>query len=481
MRPKANRLLALLLAPLFALGGANPAALDISKVGAFKLRTLDPAVLKITIPKPGEEKKAEGPDPAARLDLVDVVDDPSKLAVLEEAVGWDIHRIIQDKNAPNHFYYIPSKMLLTLQKGRYGLHVQYNASEGAEDASVLLTAEISAPYRTGDTLLLKALLKKVMGLGTGVKLHIHALQPTDLEANVESILSGLALPKERVGVRLPGTFRDTMILSLRLTPDETEEALALIASAGLTGTVVARLEEGSVSIPFMIRYTEFSGEPIPELETWRAGGKVERVTNATPFPMRLESVNAYIDTPKGPEAIFKPLKKSSPLEPGESRRFQLPAVKSLFGPKTLVVWMGVDLKTSCEPCIERVDEEIRSGIALNPLETLHFEALPSVFEKFGIYKIRVKVKTPYFTQKADKIATKEVVLSPEKAQDESLRLYMPQSPKRPDPLLFKYRLLVVFTDGTTAKSEWIKHRDTALYLGEAQIGPLVKKEKKKEE
>ncbi len=467
-----NPSLRLPLKPLFPVS-STPSTQTLHPIS---LKPINPGKLHIVIPKTGKIASPEGPDLAKRLDLVDIVEDEATLAALDTVVGWDIHRIVQDKKAPNYFYYVPSRFLLEYDEEGYGLYVQYNSSEKEGDASVLITAHLAAPYKTGDISLLKAMLRHTMGLTDKVPLKIRAIQPTDVELDVETLSTGLSIPKERIAVQLPGSLRDTMTLTMRLTPDETEEVLALLSGAGLSGNVVVKVQEGSLTIPFHLTYTEFAGDPIPEISEWAKGKSIAKVTNVTPFPVTLRSIDAYVNTPKGPALVSKALKRTSAIAPHKARPFKLPSARELFGRQPLMAWFDMRLETECEPCLKKIDEEVRSGIALNPLENLSFEAIPSVFEKYGIYKIRLKVKTPYFTKKANKIAIKEIELTKEHHRDETLRIYMPPIKEGSEPLLFKYKITLVLESGEMVEGGWHKWRDTALYLGSKQLEALVKKE-----
>ncbi|WP_353661673.1 hypothetical protein [Hydrogenimonas sp. SS33] len=436
-------------------------------------------------PKKGAEKKPAGPDPARMLSLTDVIDDIEQIRYLDSVVGWDSRRIIQDAEAPNHFYYLPSELRLLLTSQGYDLNFQYNATTSDDKNSVLMTARMAPPERYGDTALLKAILEEVMQsalatkeLPPAAKPHIHAIGAINAELDLTTIEGGLKIPKERIGIQLPATLWDPMTITMRLAPDEAEALLALLSGAGISGDLKVEVSGKELNIPFIMRYTRFTGEPLPEIEAWARGESVKSVTNITPFPISLESLNAYIETSKGPEPIIKKLKKSSPLKPGESRKLRLPSARHVFKKDPLVVWFGMTVHTDCEPCLETIDEKVRSGIALNPLETLSFEAIPNVFEKFHIYKIRIKVKTPYFTQKADKIATKEIELTPEKNSDNSLHIYMPQKRGSTEPLLFKYKIILIHEDGSVKEGVWHNKRETALYIGAKQLGTIVERKEK---
>lgn len=433
-------------------------------------------------PKRGVEKKPAGPDPSRMLSLTDVIDDSEQIRYLDSVVGWDSQRIIQDAEAPNHFYYMPSELRLLLTSHGYEVNFQYNATTSDDKSSVLMTARMAPPERYGDTALLKAILEEVMQsalatkeLPLTAKPHIHAIGAMNAELDFTTIEGGLKISKERIGIQMPATLWDPMTITMRLTPDEAEAILALLSGAGISGDLRVEVSGKELNIPFVMRYTRFTGEPLPEIEAWARGESVKSVTNITPFPISLESLNAYVKTPTGPEPIVKKLKKSSPLKPGESRKLHLPSARKVFKNDPLIVWFGMTIHTDCEPCLKAIDEEVRSGIALNPLETLVFEAIPNIFEKFHIYKIRLKVKTPYFTQKANKISTKEIELTSDKNSDNSLRIYVPQHTGNNEPLLFKYKIILIHEDGSVEEGSWHKGRETALYIGAKQLAPIMHK------
>jgi hypothetical protein len=435
------------------------------------VRQLRPLKLK---PIGDAVKKATGPDAAAALDLVDIIEDEGLLEDIGSVVGWNPHRIIQDKTATHLFYYLPSALLLRCDAGKYALHVQYNAQEEGSNASVTLIAELEAPYRSGDMELLREILQAGIRPPASVKIKTKAIQPLNATARIDEIAAGLAIPPERIGVTLPATLREPLRLALSLTPDETEAVLALIATSGITGTVTIEVGGSGVAIPFRLHYGQFAGDVLPEAAEWEAGRALKQLTNASPFPLTLDSVNAYVLEKGQLKRISKALKEVAPLKPGKSRKFKLPSAAALFGGKPLIVWFGYRLETECESCLAEVDASVRAGIALNPLESLRFEAIPSIFESYGIYKLLLTVKTPYLTAKGDRVATKEIELTAEANRDESIRIYMPQKAKRPDPLLYKYRLSLVRSDGSEAGgTTWEEGRSLNLYIGSSQVEALL--------
>jgi len=451
----------------------KPAAIR-QPVTAVSVKPLRPLKLK---PVGEAVKQATGPDAAAALDLVDIIEDEGLLQDIGSVVGWNPHRIIQDKTATHLFYYLPSALLLRYSEGKYALHVQYNAQGEGDNASVTLIAELEAPYRSGDMELLREILQEGIRPPASVTIKTKAIQPVNATAKIDEIAAGLAIAPERIGVTLPSTLREPLRLALSLTPDETEAVLALIASSGITGTVSIEVGGSSVAIPFRLHYGNFAGEVLPEASGWESGKTLKQLTNASPFPLTFDSVNAYLLEKGQLKRISKELKAGAPLKPGKSRAFKLPSAAALFGAKPLIAWFGYGLDTACESCLAEVDASVRAGIALNPLESLRFEAIPAIFEEYGIYKLLLTVKTPYLTAKGDQVATKELELTAEANRDESIRIYMPQKAKRSDPLLYKYRLSLVKSDGSeVGGTAWEEGRSLNLYIGSSQIEALLQKE-----
>jgi hypothetical protein len=460
---------------------ARPAPAPVLKTDFKPLTTvrINPERVKIKNIRPltpGTAVKPAGPDPAASLDLSDIIEEPALIADLGDACGFDPHLIFQDRKATNVFYYLPRSIMLTHDPDGYGLSVQYNHQAEPGQPSVMLTAVLAAPFRAGDTVLLKAILRQALGLTPSDRLELKALSGIGAAASMDSLTAGLALPPERIHLLPPTHLRQSFRLTLSLTQDEAEEVLAQIGREGIAGSLNVPVGEAVAPVPILIRYARFSGDPVKGFEPWAAGRPVEQIVNITEFPLRLHSINAYRMRGHRLERIAKNLKQSDAIAPGGAKPFNLPSVTQVLGEDLLVTWLETDLETDCDPCLQTVDSEVRKGVALAPRETLKIEAIPMVFSEFGLYKIIVTVQSPYFTSEGDKLAEREVELSAAANTSSDLLLYVPAG-KGSDPLLYRYKLILVSETGESFQdAQWRDGQSLSQYIGSAQVEPLLAKE-----
>lgn len=440
---------------------------------------INPQLIKIKNIRPitaGTAVKPAGPDPAASLDLSDIIDEPALLADLGDACGFDPHLIFQDRKATHVFYYLPRIIMLTHDEDGYGLSVQYNHQAEPGQPSVMLTGVLAAPFRAGDTVLLKAILRQALGLKPADRLELKALSGIGSAARMDSLAAGLALPPERIHLLPPTHLRQSFRLTLSLTQDEAEEVLAQIGREGIAGSLSVPVGDAVAPVPILIRYARFSGDPVEGFERWASGRPVEQIVNATEFPLRLHSINAYRMRGSRLERIAKSLKQSNPIPPGDSKPFNLPNVTQVLGEDLLVTWLKTDLETDCDPCLQVVDSQVRQGVALAPGETLKFEAIPMVFSEFGLYKIIVTIQSPYFTAEGEQLTEREIELSADLNASSDLFLYVPAG-KGSDPLLYRYKLILVSETGQSFQdTRWRDGQSLSQYIGSAQVEPLLAEE-----
>ena len=418
-----------------------------------------------------EPQKPRGPDPAATLDLSDVIDDPDLLADLGWVCGWDSHLILQDKAAAHVFYYIPRAFLIKRDAQGYRLNVQYNARAAAGDPSVMLTAELQAPHRPGDVHLLKSILRQAFELKSTDDLRIKALPGLGATADLQALATGLTLPAERIHLSPPAHLKQVFRLTLSLTQDETEEVLAQIAHDGLVGRLNVPVEETRLPIPIRIQYGRFAGPCLEGFDAWARGKPISALANVTDFPVKLEAINAYRMERGRLERLSKQLKPVR-IAPGTDKSLKLPASGELLGDKLMVVWMGLDLERDCADCIAAIDRNVRKGVALAPGSRIHLEAIPSLFDEFGVYKLIVHVQTPYFTARADQVQKKEVTLTADENENKALMVFVP-SDKGPEPLLYKYRVEAILETGETRMAaQWEEARKLTQFFGSSQLQAL---------
>ncbi|MBU1196578.1 MAG: hypothetical protein KKE62_10565 [Proteobacteria bacterium] len=422
---------------------------------------------------PSSPVKPTGPDPEAAIDLSDMIDDAALLEDLAVVCGWDPHLIFQDKTAGNVFYYLPRAFLLVHDQGTgFGLNVQYNHLKEDNTPSVMLTAQLAAPHHPGDILLLKSILKQAFDLKPADTLTLKSISGIGATADIQSITAGLSLPPERVSVVLPSHLKQSFRLILSLNQDETEEVLAQIAREGLSGTLNVKVGESFVPVPMVLKYFDFAGDRVDGFSQWVENRPAGTLQNITPFPVKIESVNCYKVNNGQLERITKNLKPSI-LEPGKKKDFKLPSVSQLLGNNVMLAWLATSLDSGCQDCIKQVDKQVRKGVSTALSTSIKFEAIPAVFSDFEMYKMIVQVQSPYFSAEPGAVATKEIELTEDANINQDLVIYPPGG-KGGQPLLYRYRIKLVMSDGNALIEEgWQDSQTTSQFFGTSQIEPII--------
>ena len=430
-----------------------------------------PQLRPIVVPDPPEPK---GPNPKAALDLSDIIEDPALLYDVSDACGWESHLIFQDEAAGHVFYYLPREILLLHDENGYRLNVQYNHRAEPGQPSVMVTAELAAPHREGDVTLLRAILREALGLKPSDPLDLRSIKGLGATVDLKAVTAGLALPPDRIHMEPPAHLRQPFRLTLSLTQDEVEEVLAQISREGLSGTLRVRVGSEPVPVPIRIQYSRFSGEWVKGFDPWVKGKPTGRLTNLTGFPLQVEAINAYRMKAETLERVSKELKKIQPMPPKAQRPFGLPEARSVLGEGVLVAWLGTSLDTACEDCLKAIDEEVRKGVALAPSDIINLEAIPGVFSEFGIYKIVVRVRSPYFAAGGSGVREREVALTEGENMNSELMIYVPAD-RGSEPLLYQYRLQVVKETGESLEEgAWRDARKLSLFFGSSQVDALLK-------
>ena len=465
----------LLLRPATAVKGPAPIIPKTFKpVTAVKLKK--PALIKLPplLPvKPQSVIEAQGPDPARAIDLSDVVEDAALLDDLSEACGWDAHLIFQDKAAGNVFYYLPREFLLSKDESGFNFNVQYNQRSEADQPSVMLSAELAAPQRLGDIQLLKAVLHQVLDLAPGTELKLKAVQGIGAEVDLQALATGLALSAERIHLVPPAHLKQPFRLTLALTQDEVEEVLAQLGREGLAGHLLVKVGEATVPVPIRVVYHHYAGERVAGFDDWLKGRSVASLTNVAGFPVEVQGINAYRLRGGQLERVAKDFKTATVIPPGEERSFRLPPVKQVLDDNVIIAWLSTKLERDCAPCLEEFDQEVRKGVAVAPGEQLKLEAIPSVFDELDLYKIVVRIRSPFFVANGREVQDKEIQLTAEDHQNDEVRLFVPTS-RGVNPLLYRYKLLAVTASGQSfEQSEWQDGRSLSQFFGTVQLEELL--------
>ncbi len=422
----------------------------------------------------------KGPDAEKYLALRNKLEAEDNLLIsdIETIASWDSDLIFQDKAAGHVFYYVPKQFLLVQNNEGYGLGVQYNKMDDPSKPSITFTAELSAADSTGDISLLKIILKQALGLKSNDPLEIKSISGIGMSIDVSSITTGLSIPEDRVQVIPPTHLHDNLRITFSLTQDEAESFLTQISHEGLSGSIKVPVDKTEVNIGFKIKYTEFAGEYTKGFKDWWLKKEtIENLTNKTLFPISFNSINAYVFSNGKLKRINKKLGKKVTIKPGDSKSFKLPAAAKVIGNNIVMAWLDIEMETDCSSCMKNAKAQVGRGVSESPVSPITLEAIPGVFEDFEIYKLIIKLKSPYFNGDTEqsikqRMSVKEVMLT-EEENSTQLQLYFPQS-KKNNPRLFKYQIKVIKANGETIKSaKWNDSSETSLLFGSLQLESLL--------
>ncbi len=438
---------------------------------------LRPTIIRTFTPlhktQPDKLVKPEGPVIMPSLDLGDSITNSDLLDDLSQACGWNPYMIFQDKAAGHVFYYLPREFLLLRSDNGYGLSVQYNTRAEPGHPSVMLTAQLQAPHRSGDVKLLKAIMREALGLKASDPLELKSLKGIGASADMEALGAGLSLPAERIHLTTPGDFKQSFRLTLSLTQEEVEEVLAQISREGLAGTLHVKIGDDAVPVPIRIRYEHFSGKQIDGFDQWLKNRPTDKIKNLTDFPLQLESINGYRMKGGHLERVAKQLKQTKAIPPGGSRSFKLPAVERILGNNVIVGWLGTSLDTGCTSCLQKIDQQVRKGVALAQGSRIKFEAIPTVFAEFGIYKIIVRIRSPFFVSGGKTVQEQETELTEEANESDELGLFLPGN-RGSDALLYRYQLKLVMESGESVQeTDWHDSRRLSQFFGSSHLENLL--------
>ncbi len=436
-------------------------------------------------------KKPEGPDPDKFISLRNIIDEGLLLKDIEKIAGWDGDMLFQDKAVGNLFYYVPKTFLLKHSPSGYAFGVQYNKQAEAGKPSVTLSMELSAQGKRGDIALLKQILHEALDLKVSEKIKLQSLSGSDIQVDFNSLSTGLAISQDRIHVTPPKNLHDSLHITFSLTQDETESVFSLIAHEGMVGTlslpIASVTDENSkgtksnISIPFKIKYSEFNGAAIGGFEEWWVDKQqIKKLTNNSAYPISVKGINGYVVQGNKLKRVTKSFKKGVSFKPGASKKIKLPAVQKALGNNVLVAWLDTDIDTDCSKCVKNIKAQIDRGVSDNPTTDISFEAIPSVFEDMEIYKVILRVKSPYYSVDRNKVEERTIQLT-EEDNVANLSIYYPEK-KGKSPLLFRYQIKVVFSSGEQVSSDtWVDSRDLTKIIGSSQLESLLGEEEFGEE
>jgi len=436
----------------------------------FQFRPLfKPLVLKNIRPiVPQKDVKPSGPDPTHILDLADIIEEESLLKDLANISGFDPHFIIQDKTATNVFYYVPRAFLLLCDEKGYHLGVQYNYQASPGEPSITLNLDLIAPFQPGDTKLLKYFLREGLKPPPGTEIKIKALPALGADVDLESLASGVSLPKERLFVIVGAHFKKPIRLGMLLSPEEVEEVLTQLAGEGLAGELIIKIDDRELPIPLEIGFLNFAGPKLTGLENWLAHQKNVYITNVTYFPINLHNLCAYRLNGSRLEKYCRKIKGR--LQPHQKVVLKIPTPEKVLGQHLLQVWFDMSIDTTCKTCLAKIQQEVRRGVSLAPTTKLVWEVIPNVFESLNLYKVVVEIRTKALSSNGEE-TVKTLEFSRENNRQEVL-LYLHES-----ILSYEYRIFLVTEDGAQFRQkDWQKSDLTTQITGKKQLEEVLSSE-----
>ncbi len=449
------------------------------------VRTFNKAQLVRLQPIKPSDKKPLGPDPERFISLRDILEDALLIKDIEQIAGWDGDMLFQDKAVGNLFYYVPKVFLLKHDVNGYAFGVQYNKQVEQGQPSVTLSMELSAQGMPGDLALLKQILHDALELKTTEKVKLQSLSGTGICVDFDSLSTGLAIDKERVHITPPKNLHDSLHITFSLTQDETESVFSLIAHEGMIGSLQLPIGNGEgesktqISIPFKIKYSSYSGDTVSGFEQWWLDKQqIKELTNSGSYPLTISGINGYVIENGNLKRIAKPFKKSTELKPGDSKKIKLPNVGQILGKDVLVAWLDTTLETDCEKCIKDIKAQIDRGVSDNPTTEINFEAIPAVFEDMDLYKVIIRVKSPYYSVDRRKVEERTIQLT-EEENVAKLSIYYPDNKK--NPLLYRYQIKLVTNSGEeSASDDWVDGRELTKIIGSSQLESIIDQDQSEE-
>lgn len=432
----------------------------------------NPVLLKKLKPITPNTKEPTGPNPEAYISLVNHLDqgDIKLLEDLESVVGWDPNMILQDKTSGNTFYYLPKEFRLAFSEESYGLGIQYNAASESGQPSVLITAELSAPYQTGDAVFLKKVLQQALDVQSDI--NIRDVGGAGITVDLDALSTGLSVPADRIHAQAPKHLRENIRLTFNLTQDEVEAVFAQMAHEGISGSITVPVNKTSLTIPWNIQFKNVSGDPIKGFKSWWLNNELgKQLSNLTAYPVTVSGISGYRLENGSLERISKAFAKSFEIKPGDDKKFALPKARSVLGNDVIIAWLDTSWESDCDACAKTVRGLIERGVGAAATTPVSFEAIPAIFEDNDIYKLVISVKSPYFIADGSKITAKEVVLT-EDENLQTLNIFYPEG--KDEPLLYKFKVKIVYNSGKTVQSgSWIKSKDLDQMFGSYQLEQLM--------
>jgi hypothetical protein len=423
--------------------------------------------------------KPSGPDPSLTgVDLAHTLD-PGTGRIerdFEEKIRWS-KQLIADHSSPNTFYYYPREYLLTREgenRGGYNLKFSYKYLDGDSSGdNVKLEFEAAPPDMPGDTALLQKLADFAVKPSNGKPVELKPLAIKSVKIKLHGLEGFIAPEKIRV-INSPRHVGEKIKIEAVMSESIKEEFVTSLRNMGSGGDVIVTLENGEITIPLNLSFSNYSG---PWFSDIREMSPSRPLKNLSPFPAGIKGIVGYVIPKSGSARIERQYKSLSDINlilPGAERSTTLKHRDLFKNSRTvLATWVDFEAITECDECLNAIEKEVLAVSSIVSKSQLNIEAIPSVFDQFGLFKILVEIKSRHFKSGADWEDVRSFDLKPESTQTSAF-LYLDRD-KEYDHASFAYRLKPVTSDGSpTTFSNWKESSSMDVTITPLHISPLVK-------
>ncbi len=424
-----------------------------------------------------EDGEATAPDPKAPAKELTNLYSSSKDLVndFNEHIPFsDI--LTRDHTSLNTYYFQPTEYLLKRDElNGFNLNfLHLNREQGLSEDAIFLKFTLSPKHLTGGVELLKILAKYKIDTKNSKAVELKSYPISDVDVSLLSLEH--LIPKENIStVKIPARMGGDIVVQARLSPSQKEHVVASIREGGLSGIIKFTSKtsmDGSVTsiIPYQVDFSNFSGKWVSEINNLETG-----FTNKSPFPIDLKGIVAYVEASNGGrlKRYYQPLEKTIRLQPGATSSSNM-SFQQLFPDKgnQIASWAVFD-NVKCEPCLDKIERKLLVAAGLTSKTEIPIEVIPSVFNKFGIFKILVQVKSSYFTASGKSTESKTITLKPGKTES-SILLYVDRDSG--NEKAYKYRIQLIFEEGGKSEfSTWQSNDEGAMdiTITPKEIRPLL--------
>ena len=217
-----------------------------------------------------EDGSPTGPDIAIRTYLVD------KFSAMSDAIDDDFDRsipysdeLIRDHTSLNTYYFYPAGYLLKRDSmDGYALDfLHLDRSEGESSDLILMTFTLSPRQLDGGLPLLETLAEYAIKPANDKPLHLSRLVIQDININLGALSA--VVPEENIQVvNSPNRVGGDIQVQARMNQVQKEQLVAAIRGQGLSGDITFVTNEGrfELTIPYFVRFTDYSGEWISNIK-----------------------------------------------------------------------------------------------------------------------------------------------------------------------------------------------------------------------